>query len=53
MPQQDMCPICVKPFKDGDIVMQYRVWGDEKQSLAHVRCVIILATPAEKPSKRK
>ena len=52
MPQQDICPICVKPFEDGDVVVQYRVWGDGTQRLSHMRCVMILATPV-KTSKRK
>jgi hypothetical protein len=52
MAQQDTCPVCLKQFKDGDVIIEYRVWGDNKSQLGHVRCVMILATP-EKPSKRK
>jgi hypothetical protein len=50
---QDMCPICVKPFGDGDVLIEYLVWGDDEQKLAHVRCVMILATPEKETSKRK
>jgi len=53
MPKQDMCPICTKAFKKGDVVAKYRIWGDDKKTLAHLRCAMILATPAKEPSKQK
>ena len=32
MVQQDMCPICTKQFKDGDVIIEYRVWENNNKS---------------------
>ena len=52
MLKQDICPICTKSFSNGELTIQYQIFGDSHAKLAHVRCVMILATPEKKTAGR-
>jgi hypothetical protein len=60
MPQHDMCPICAKPFEDGDVTVGYRVWPSLLPRTAHFRCLMApsnaeggLNNPKGPPQKSK
>jgi len=40
---ENMCSICTQPFADGEVVIKYSRWGDVKDYLGHLLCVIPLS----------
>lgn len=48
MSEQDMCPICVEPFKEGEVLVQYVTWGKNAGKLGHFDCVMALSKAEER-----
>lgn len=48
--QQDMCPICVEPFKKDEVLVQYITWGKGQAvgKLGHLDCVMTLSKAEER-----
>jgi hypothetical protein len=43
--EQDMCLICIEPFKNGEVVIEYRKWNaaSDETFLAHLDCALSLS----------
>lgn len=53
MPQYGVCPVCVKPYEEGDVIADYHVWPSLSPGTAHFRCLMVLSTPDKKAKKTK